>query len=318
MSHPTSGHHADDHKHTRAECAEFEGPDVWYGSLVIILALLTYFFVFLIMELLLGIENSWFTIGVTMLVLRFMVPLVTTSPSAFVAELLLNQINGRMRVVFSGLQFILPWERIEEPIDQKADITANIPMILSTKDGEVKGTLSIRAKPDLGTPSDLPRVRSEHAIRYASNTEAAIAEMIEATCLDRVRAHVNDKTTDEAVLIDDIRTELDDKLDYIEKQLSIDILECVLKDLDYSDETKKSKNSEFKGSTLRKMISDLMDPKFGYTKQEAKDIVLVTMDGVRQSKDVKEFNLAGIPPILEKFLEEFLTKYFDKSSKTSE
>ena len=304
--------------HEKIEITEFTSKG--FVIMVISTIILLFVVVFTVAYLVCGIKNLLLVFAIYFGALSVVLNFFFTNPGAYETHLLLNKFNGKFRAVFGGWKRKYLWEVVVDIIDLKGGIISDIPQTFSTSDGEVSGTVSILTKVNAGKTTDSPEDRSLNIATFASNDEEAVKEMIESGVLDELREFFNGITTNKAVKSDsdEIMPIVMKGLEHLQEELKAEVIELKIKNLDFSEETKKSKNSQFRGGVVETTIHRLME-KFKISFAEAQEVALVTVDGIRQNKNINDINISGVSPELVKeaaAIAKGVTSVIDKSKKT--
>ncbi len=143
---------------------------VWLGVLgatVVVFATI----IVAILAILIGLvadANLWFAMLIGVIIgmlgglcsLGYLVPYVTEDVPAYVGRVMVNQWTKTQRVVFQGLNFILPWEAPARDIDLQAEIKEVVGKegnteTYPTKDGRIMAKYTYTIGPDLWNTNEI-------------------------------------------------------------------------------------------------------------------------------------------------------------------
>jgi hypothetical protein len=185
-------------------------------------------------------------------------------------HLLLNYFTKKNRSVFEGFYFKLLWETVQYETDLEATIDSSITETFPTQDGSMTVTVSIMSKPESGI-GETETERSLKMAKYVKFKKDSIKEMQEARAKEVMRERFGRVTCEEAKSLKHEDILKKDDFDKISDDLSIRIIECPVKDVDYNEEVQRARNALSKASALAGMVN-LLVKEGKYTKKEAKAI----------------------------------------------
>lgn len=215
-------------------------------------------------------------------------------------HVLLNYFTKKNRSVFEGFYWKLPWEKIQFIEDLEVTIDSDISETFTTTDGSMLVTISLMSKPDSGLDSKNENERSEKMATYVKFKKETKKGMQEARAKEVMREIFKTKTCVEAKALNhnDILKKSD--FSHLENEVSIKVIECPVKDVDYNKEVQNARNAVAKAEALGDMKKAL--EKSGYTPEEAKAIAPLLDKDISLTKQIHDFNVNGLslsPKIIE-------------------
>ena len=226
------------------------------------------------------------------------------------AHVLLDSFSKKNRVMFQGFYWKLPWETIDFLVDLEGVIDSDITETFPTSDGSISATVSIMSKPDSGSILNLDEVgRSKKIINYIKYTPAAIKGIQEACAKKAMRERFARCTSEGAKSLGS--EQILNRSDFcrVAEEISIRVIECPVKDVDYNEEIQHARNAVGKAHALAAMVEALKTS--GYTPEEAKAIAPLLDKDINLKKQINDVNFNGLsmPPELIKAISSLIKKF---------
>lgn len=206
-------------------------------------------------------------------------------------HVLLNSFSKKSRSVFEGFYWKLPWESIQFTIDLEASIDSNVIETFPTTDGSVKVTVAIMSKPESGLGLGESEIQRSQRMTIFVKFKNTVAEMQESRAKEVMREIFADKSCiGSKALHHDKILKIGD-FDDLATDISIRIIKCPVKDVDYNEEVQKIQNELSKAKILDGIVTILK--KTGYTLKEAKALAPLLSENSNIKKIVNDYNLNG-------------------------
>ncbi|HPS21301.1 MAG TPA: hypothetical protein PLO44_00615 [Candidatus Paceibacterota bacterium] len=205
-------------------------------------------------------------------------------------HVLLNYFTKKRRAVFEGFYFKLPWESIEFIVNLEAIIHAKVRGTFPTIDGSMEIEAAIMSKPDSAAGAS-EKKRSERMINYVRYTQEAINSMQTAVAEKTIREKVKDETCTNVKSFTHEQILKKKDFDEVAKELSIIVIECPIKDVDYNEEVQRARNAASKANAVKEMVETLK--KAGYSDKEARTLAPLLDKDISLTKEIKEIVLGG-------------------------
>lgn len=206
-------------------------------------------------------------------------------------DVLLDFFTKKSRSVFEGFYWKLPWESIQFTIDLEASIDSNVTETFPTTDGSIKVTVSIMSKPESGLELEETEIqRSQRMVKFVK-FKNTVAEMREARAKEVMRERFAKVSSVEAKALphDEILKESD--FNDLATAISIRIIKCPVKDVNYNDEVQKIQNELSKAKILDGIVTILKQT--GYTLEEAKALAPLLGENSNLKKIINDYNING-------------------------
>ncbi len=182
--------------------------------------------------------------------------------------ILLNSFSKKSRAVFEGFHFKLPWETVEYEVDLEVTMPSEIIETFPTTDGSVNVVAQIMSKPNSAKGED-EITRSRHMVAYVEFEPDTITRMQTARAKSIMREEFNGMTSEQAKSATSEQILNESDFEDLEEELHVDIVECVVEDVDYNDAVQEAQNDIFKAKTLVTIVETLMKDG-AHSKEEAK------------------------------------------------
>lgn len=221
--------------------------------------------------------------------------------------ILMNTFSKKSRAIFEGFHFKLPWENIQYKIDLEVVIHSDITETFPTQDGSMQVTASIMSKPDSEAVNE--KSRSKQMLTYVKFEVPAIKGMQDAVAKKSMRERFANLPSEEVQKSkSDVLLNKGDFAD-LEETLSIKVIKCAIKDVDYNEETQRARNAVMKAESLGDMKKALV--KSGYSEAEAKAIAPLLDKDINLKKQINDVNFNGLsmPPELIKAISLIVKKF---------
>lgn len=204
-------------------------------------------------------------------------------------HVLLDFFTKKSRSVFEGFYWKLPWESVQFTIDLEANIDSNVTETFPTTDGSMTITVSIMSKPESGL-EETEIQRSQRMVIFVK-FKNTVAEMQESRAKEVMREIFADKSCVEAKALHHADILKKSDFDDLATDISIRIIKCPVKDVDYNEEVQKIQNELSKAKILDGIVTILK--KTGYTLKEAKALAPLLGENSNIKKIVNDYNLNG-------------------------